>query len=42
MDEEYCLRITDLDVFIGEDWMITVEEEECPSANRALGLRARG
>ena len=36
MDEEYCLRITDLDVFIGNDWLITVEEEECPSANRAL------
>jgi magnesium transporter len=36
MDDEYCLRITDLDVFIGNDWLITVEEEECPSANRAL------
>ena len=36
MDEEYCLRIADLDVFIGKDWLITVEEEQCESANRAL------
>jgi magnesium transporter len=36
MDEEYCVRISDLDVFIGQDWLITVEEEECPTANRAL------
>ena len=36
MDDEYSLQITDLDVFIGDDWLITVEEEECPSANRAL------
>ena len=36
MDEDYCLRISDLDVFIGNDWLITVEEEQWQSANRAL------
>lgn len=36
MDDEYCLHISDLDVFIGPDWLITVEEEECPTGNRAL------
>jgi magnesium transporter len=41
MDEEYCLRITDLDFFIGDDWLITVEEEECPSANKALEYARR-
>jgi magnesium transporter len=36
MDSAYCIKITDLDVFLGPDWLITVEEEQCPSANRAL------
>jgi magnesium transporter len=41
MDDEDRLHITDLDVFLGEDWMITVEEETCPSGDRALQY-ARG
>lgn len=36
MDEDYCLHIADLDVFMGNDWIITVEEEVCASATRAL------
>jgi magnesium transporter len=36
MDDSYCLHISDLDVFLGDSWMITVEEEECPTGDRAL------
>jgi magnesium transporter len=36
MDEEFCLNITDLDFFIGEDWIITVQEERCAAVSDAL------
>lgn len=36
MDDEYRLHISDLDVFLGDDWMITVEEETGPTGERAL------
>jgi magnesium transporter len=36
MDDEYCLHVADLDFFIGSDWLITVQEESCPSVTNAL------
>ncbi|HYP08940.1 MAG TPA: magnesium transporter CorA family protein [Bryobacteraceae bacterium] len=41
MDEEYCLRIADFDFFIGDNWLITVDEEQCPSSTRALEYARR-
>jgi magnesium transporter len=41
MDNEYCLHVADLDFFIGNDWLITVQEESCPAVTDALD-RAHG
>lgn len=36
MDEDFCLKIADLDFFIGPDWIITVQEERCPAVTSSL------
>jgi magnesium transporter len=36
MDAEFCLNIADLDFFVGLDWLITVQEEQCEVVAQAL------
>jgi len=36
MDEKFTLNIVDMDLFLGPDWIITVQEESCPVITRAL------
>ena len=41
-EEECLLNPTDLDVFVGADYVITVQEESCPTArNCSTGLADR-
>lgn len=36
MDEEFFMSIADFDLFLGSDWVITVQEEKCDAVANAL------
>jgi magnesium transporter len=36
MDEEFFMNIADFDLFLGPDWVITVQEEKCDAVASAL------